>query len=199
MIARLVLTAAVLLAANTAVALPTRNFASTDGTVRLAYAATLKPGHDFSGRSLMTTGWRLMWNGGDPGPGQGIVRFEQLARPKPGTPGSVTEMIQLGMSRAAPAVARCTSYGLGGGKRLPDRLIGGRRWAAYDHSDAGMSQSIHAIDLRAVANGACYAVSRITYGVSAVDTPPPSVPTQARAAAAMDAILASVRITPPRR
>ena len=178
-----------------AMAMATKPYVGAGGLVRLDYPAMLTPTKDFGGRSLMTAGWRLSWDGVPVGPGTGVVRFSQDARPTSG-PGLVSESIQIGLSRDPGVVAACGTTGaLGdGGQRLPNRMLGGHRWTAYRNVDAGMSQNIVATDLRTVVDGVCYAIDRVTYGVSAADPLPTSAPTQAAAAARMDAILASMKV-----
>ena len=57
-----------------------------------------------------------------------------------------------------------------------------------------MSQQVRALTLRSVIGGTCYAVDRITYAAKAGSPPPRNAPTQAVAAARMDAILKSVKV-----
>lgn len=182
-------------ATTTAAAPATQTFVGAGGAVRLSYPASLTPGRDFGGRALMTGGWRLVWDATPVGPGTGIVRFAQTARPTKGM-GQVTELVQIGVSRDAGVVARCGSSGLrsGSGGRLPNRMLGGHRWTVYRNGDAGMSQSIAATDFRSVVDGACYAIERVTYRVSAAEALPRTAPTQAAAAMRIDAILASIRV-----
>ena len=146
-----------------------------------------------TGRSLMASGWRLMWDGRPAGPGDDVVRFTIRARPADGI-GVVDEMVQVGVGGAGSA-RDCLTRGLrgGSGRALPDRMIGGRRWSVWRNGDAGMSQQISATDLRTVYRGRCYAVARIGYAVKAMDTPR-GLPSQARAAATMDRALASIRL-----
>lgn len=146
-----------------------------------------------TGRSLMASGWRLMWDGATPGRGDDVVRFTIRTRPADG-PGVVDEMVQIGVGGAGSA-RDCLVRGLrgGGGRALPDRTIAGRRWTAWANGDAGMSQQVRAIDLRTVHCGRCYAVARISYAVTAMATPR-GLPPQGRGAAAMDRALASIRL-----
>ena len=72
--------------------------------MRLRYPAGLTPSQDFGGRAMMSGGWRLMWDGKPPGRGQGIARFSIVARPTDSV-GQVTEMVQVGESRAPEVVA----------------------------------------------------------------------------------------------
>ena len=173
----------------------TQSFVGAGGRVRLAHPSYLQPTRNFAGRALMSSGWRLMWDGKPAGRGVGVARFWQVAKPRDGV-GQVTEMIQIGFSRDAGVVARCGTEGMnsGNGRRLPNRMLGGHRWTAYANGDAGMSQQISAINLRTVVEGACYAVDRVTYTVKAAPPARRTAPTQAVAAAAMDAILASVHV-----
>jgi hypothetical protein len=176
-------------------AVGTKAFRGEGGLVRLRYPADLTPSGDFGGRALMTAGWRLSWDGTPVGPGKGVVRLSIAARPADGI-GQATEMVQIGVSRAPAVVARCGTDGAIGpdGRRLPNRMLGGHRWTVYRNGDAGMSQQIVATDLRTVVDGACYAIDRVTYMVRAADAPPPGTPTQAQAAARIDAILATIQV-----
>ena len=178
---------------------PRKSFVGAAGLVRLTYPATLTPSHDFHGMSLMSAGWRPSWDGSPTGPGTGVVRFSEQARPTEGE-GLVDEMVQVGLSRDPGVVAQCGTTGTQGGstRRLPNRMLGGHRWTVWGNGDAGMSQQIDATDLRTVVDGVCYAVERVTYRVAAADPLPASAPTQAAAAARMDAILASVQVGPRR-
>ena len=173
----------------------TKSFVGGGGRVRLSHPAALNPTRTFSGRALMTGGWRLMWDGTPVGRGVGVARFWQVAKPTNG-PGQVIEMVQIGYSRDPAVVARCGTDGAksGSGRRLPDRMLGGHRWTAYTNGDGGMSQSVAAIDLRTVVEGACYAVDRVTYAIKAASPPPRTAPMQAVAAARMDAILATIHV-----
>lgn len=173
----------------------TRTFVGAGGMVRLAHPSSVTPSRNFAGRALMNAGWRQMWDGTPVGRGVGIVRFWQVAKPADGQ-GQVTEMIQIGFSRSAAVVATCGTEGLvaGQAKRLPNRMLGGHRWTVYTNGDAGMSQQVNATNLRSVINGACYAIDRITYAVKAGPPPARNAPTQAVAAARMDAILATIKV-----
>ena len=188
-------TALVLLAltATTVAASADNSYIGAGGLVRLRYPVTLTPSHDFTGRSLMSGGWRLMWDGTPLGPGAGVVGFAQLARPLGGG-GQVTELLRIGTSRDAGVVARCGTAGVQGPNthRLGDRMLGGHRWTLWTNADAGMSQQVTATDWRTVVDGACYAIDRVSYAVRAAGAPPGGTPTQAQAAARIDAILASV-------
>ena len=136
-----------------------------------------------------------MWNGKPAGPGVGLVSFTQRARPGDGQ-GQAVEMVRFGGSRARQVVATCLSAGFDPAlaHKLPDRMINGRRWTAWAGSDAGMSQSVAVTSLRTRANGACYALDRISYAVKAAEAPPAGTPDQKAAAATMDAIVATLRI-----
>ena len=173
----------------------TKSFVGAGGRVRLSHPANLNPTRTFSGRALMTAGWRTMWDGKPVGRGIGVARFWQIAKPRDGV-GQVVEMVQIGFSRDAGVIARCGTDGAKGanGRRLPDRMLGGHRWTAYSNGDAGMSQSVAATSLRTVVEGTCYAVDRVTYSIKAASAPSRTAPTQAAAAAAMDGILATVHV-----
>ena len=172
-----------------------KSFVGAGGMLRLSHTSALTPTRNFAGRALMTAGWRTMWDGKPVGRGVGIVRFWQDAKPRDGE-GRVTEMVQVGFSRSAAVVARCGSDGVksGNARRLPDRMLGGHRWTVYTNGDAGMSQQVTATNLRSVIGGACYAIDRITYGVKAGSPPARNAPTQAVAAARMDAVLATIKV-----
>ena len=172
-----------------------KSFVGGGGIVRLSYAPSVTPTRNFAGRSLLNSGWRQMWDGAPVGRGVGIVRFWEVARPADGQ-GQVTELIQVGFSRSAPVVATCGTAGMlsGSAKRLPNRMLGGHRWTVYTNGDAGMSQQVNATNFRSVINGACYAIDRVTYAVKAAAQAGRNAPTQAIAAARMDAILATIKI-----
>ncbi|MBE2991694.1 hypothetical protein IFR23_06650 [Sphingomonas sp. CFBP 13603] len=172
-----------------------KSFVGGGGIVRLSYASSLTPTRNFAGRALMNRGWRQMWDGAPVGRGVGIVRFWEVARPTNGQ-GQVTEMIQVGFSRSAGVVATCGTEGLvsGHAKRLPNRMLGGHRWTVYTNGDAGMSQQVNATNFRSVINGACYAIDRVTYAVRAANPASRNAPTQAVAAARMNAILATIKV-----
>jgi hypothetical protein len=147
-----------------------------------------------AGRALMTSGWRLMWDGAAAGPGNDIVRFTIRTRPTDGI-GVVDEMVQAGVG--GPGSARdCLTWGLrgGDGKPLTDRIIAGRRWKAWANADAGMSQQVQAIDLRTVHRNRCYAVTRISYAVKAMAAAP-GLPPRSQGAAAIDRAVASLRLS----
>jgi hypothetical protein len=172
-----------------------KSFLGAGGMVRLSYPSSVTPTRNFAGRALMNSGWRQIWDGKPVGRGVGIVRFWQVAKPADGQ-GQVTEMVQVGFSRSADVVATCGTEGMtsGSGRRLPDRMLGGHRWTVYANGDAGMSQQVSATNLRSVINGACYAIDRIRYSAKAGSSPARNAPTQAVAAARMDAILATIKV-----
>lgn len=171
------------------------SFVGAGGQVRLSHPSSLTPTRNFAGRALMTSGWRTMWDGHPPGRGVGIVRFWQVARPRYGQ-GQVTEMVQVGFSRTAAVVAHCGTDGMRSTKsrRLPDRMLGGHRWTVHANGDARMGQQVRETSLRSVINGACYAIDRVTYAAKAGPPPARNAPTQAVAAARMDAVLQSIKV-----
>lgn len=173
----------------------TKSFVGAGGMVRLSYPSIVMPTRNFAGRTLLNSGWRQMWDGKPVGRGVGIARFWQIAKPRDGQ-GQVTEMLQIGFSRSAAVVATCGTEGLvaGHATRLPNRMLGGHRWTVYTNGDAGMSQQVNATNFRSVINGACYAIDRITYAVKAAAPAGRNAPTQAVAAARMDAILATIKV-----
>jgi hypothetical protein len=178
---------------------PQQPWASPDGRIRLLRPAVARP--SFSQQplgSLMSPGWRLVWNGKADGPGHMGLRLALPVVRKDG-PGRMTEVLQIGWSAAPAAVRTCLSFGFAGGPngaKRPPRLINGVRFAVWANGDGGMSQSIDAADLRAVVGGRCYAVERFRYGVSAVDADPAVTLTQADGAAMLDRALASLRLGP---
>lgn len=179
-------------------AAPLQPFESTDGHVHLSRPLMLRPRFDDKPlNSLMTGGWRLAWEG-QPGPGKLVVRFVLPVVPDNGVSKTASEVLEVGESRDPDIVATCTTRDLVGpnGHALPDRTIGGVVYKAAANGDAGMNQAIRAIDLRAVVGGRCYAVDRFTVSESASDGDPKVTLTQAKGAAAIDAMLESLRITP---
>lgn len=147
--------------------------------------------------ALMTKGWRLAWEG-EPGPGRIVVRF--VVPVVPADPARRTQklVLQVGESRNPSVVASCLNAGLVGpnGRGLPDRAINGVAYAAAENGDAGMSQGIAALDLRAVVGGRCYAVERFGVWESASDGDPAVTLPQAQGEAEVDRMLASLTIAP---
>lgn len=177
---------------------PLQPWTSPDGRVRLLRPSAATPSRsDAPLGALASPGWRLLWNGASPTPGRLVVRLTLPIAPAPPLR-TAREGLQVGVSRAPEAVRTCLTYGLEGapGRRLPDRTINGRRYAAWTHADAGMSQSVTATDLRTVAGGACWAVARFRYGESASERDPSVTLAPARGQAEMNAALASLRLGP---
>jgi hypothetical protein len=179
---------------------PVQPWVSADGQVRLGRPAVARIGTaDRPLVALMAPGWRLIWDGSRPTPGELVVRLTLPVVPADGQ-GTATEVLQVGRSRVPADLRSCLTAGLSGARRLPPRTIGGVRFAAWRNGDAGMSQQIAATDLRAAVNGACYAVERFSYAERARDADPAVTLAQARGAAMLDAALVSLRLggaTPP--
>jgi len=172
---------------------------SPDGHVRIDRPGVVAPrtigvvGDYFFGR-----GWRVYWQGPDPNARDGrvVVSFAVAARPS--TPHmSAREMVQIGVSRDRRVVATCLRAGMlhGADSALPDQTINGVRYAAASNSDQSMSQGVTTLDLRTVVGGACYAVDRVTETANS-DIPAGVTLPQAQAAAAFDAMIATLHITP---
>lgn len=168
-------------------------FVSKDGNVKLQRPAHIAPSSDFSGRTLLQRGWRVIWDGSAVGEGQGIVRLTLPARAADGS--AVSETLQIGASRDPDVVASCLTYGLvsGSGMRLPTTTIGNHDWTTYSSSDAGMSQSVKAVNYRLVHDGQCYAMDRISYAVRAAKAGE-DAPAETDAVKTMDDVLSSVEI-----
>jgi hypothetical protein len=176
---------------------PMQPYASADGEVHLLRPILAAPTRDRAPLgSLMSPGWRLIWDGSTVGTGEMVVRLVLKVRPAAGQPGTASEVLQIGRSRDPRVVRTCLTFGLrsGAGRRLPDRTINGRRYAAWENNDAGMSQSIAALDLRAVVNGACYAIARFRYGETASDGDRLVRLTSAQGAALLDKSLDSLQL-----
>lgn len=148
--------------------------------------------------SMMSPGWRLAWDGARAVPGRMVVRLTLPVQTDDGI-GQRSEVLQIGSSRDPAALRDCLVGGMRGAKRLPARVINGVRYTVWSNSDAGMSQQIDALDLRAVVAGACYAVDRFSYTVSAVDRDQRVRLSRAAGVRMMDAALASVKIGPAGR
>ena len=175
---------------------PLQPFASPDGRVHLLRPATASVSTaDTAVGALMSPGWRLAWDGAPASPGRMVVRLSLAVVPPPPQT-RASEYLQVGVSRDRAAVRACLTAGLKGpsGGRRPDRVIAGRRFAVWTNGDAGMSQQISATDLRAVADGACYAVERFGYGDTASARDATVTLTQARGAAMLDQALASLQL-----
>ena len=175
---------------------PMQPWTSPGGRVRLLRPAVAQPTTLAAPLgSLMTPGWRLIWAGEKTTPGHVVVRLALKVRP-PAPEKTATEVFLVGVSRDPGTVRSCLNYGLdgGSGRRQPDRVINGLRYAVWTNGDAGMSQRIAATDLRTMAAGACYAVVRFSYAESASDGDPSVTLPRARGASDLDATLASLRI-----
>ncbi len=175
-----------------------RAFTSLDGHVRLQYPAWLVPARrTVVGNYFVARGWRVFWGGNDTSDGRVIVSFTTAARPAQ-QHASARESLQIGVSRDPRAVATCSDAGLpadAGGRRLAPRTIGGVTYRVFTRGDQAMSQGTTTVDLRAVVGDACYAIDRISDSANS-DAPANVTLPQARAAAILDAIVRSVRITP---
>lgn len=170
---------------------------SPNGHVTIQHPADIAPTADDKPLgSMMTGGWRLMWDGTPQGPGRLLVRFRLKVLPKPPEK-TASEVLQIGESRDPAMVRTCTSAGLDGPDVRPvERSIGDVAFTGAQNADAGMSQSITALDLRAVVGGTCYAVDRFAYAESASNGDPAVSLPQAKGAAILDRMLQSLRITP---
>jgi len=174
-------------------------WASSDGHVRIDHRSSIGPtGTMVVGNLFFPRGWRVYWDGPDPyaGAGRVVVAFGVKARPSRHHM-SARELLQIGVSHDPRVVASCLYGGLrhGDGVALADQTINGLTYAAYSNSDQSMSQGTSTLDLRVVTGGACYAVDRITETANS-DTDPTVTLPQPQAAAEIDAMLATLHITP---
>jgi hypothetical protein len=175
---------------------PMQPWTSRDGAVRLLRPAAAPLTTSVAAvNTLMRPGWRLVWGDTRQTPGRMIARIAIPVKPK-GMPGTAAEVFQVGASRDPYAVRTCLRHGLdsGSGNRRPDRMINGVRFGVWTNADAGMSQRISGTDLRAIVDGACYAVERYAVGEAASDGDPTVTLPEADGAALLDATLASLRI-----
>ncbi len=175
---------------------PMQPWTSPDGRVRLLRPALAQATASAAPLgTLMTASWRLIWAGEKTTPGHVVVRLVLKVTPPPSEK-TATEVFQVGVSRDPGTVRSCLTYGLhgGSGRRQPDRVINGLRYAVWTNGDAGMSQRIAATDLRTVVAGACYAAERFSYAESASDGDPSVALPEARGAAELDATLASLSV-----
>ncbi len=184
---------------GTAFASPVVTWTSSDGHVRIDHPSSIGPsGETVVGNYFFPRGWRVYWIGPDPyaSAGRVIVSFGVKALPSQSHT-SARELLQIGISHDRRVIATCVRAGMQPGEdaRLPDQTINGITFAAYSNSDQSMSQGTSTLDLRAVVGGACYAVDRISE--TAGSDPDPSITLkQSRAAAELDAMVASLHIVP---
>ena len=174
-------------------------WSSRDGRVHLAHVDTIAPsGKSVVGNYFFGRGWRVYWDGPDPlaRAGAVVVSFALSARPS-AKHMTGRELLQIGVSRDRRVVATCRRAGLrfGDGTALPDQTINGVTYTAASNSDQSMSQGTTTLDLRAIVGGACYAVDRITETAGSDADTAVTLP-QSQAAADLDALLETVRITP---
>ncbi len=146
-----------------------RDWKSADGMIALRYPASLTPTQDFSGTYFTPAGWRAMFDGTPLGEGEGLIRFTADSLREGDVHSSVADILQIGTSDDPTVVADCLNRGLQGGTGVKQqhRVIGGVRFTAYSHGDAGMSHQLSSLDLRAVRDGSCIAIDRITILVPA--------------------------------
>lgn len=146
-----------------------REWQSRDGAIALRYPPSLVPTRDFSATYFTPEGWRAMFDGSPVGLGQGLVRFTAESKSGGDVPRIATDHLQIGTSGDAGVVADCLTRGLqtAHSNKQPDRMIGGLRFTVYRSSDAGMSHQLSSTDLRAVHNGRCIAIDRLTSSVPA--------------------------------
>ncbi len=201
--ARSVLAAVTLLGATAAAVHPATSpletWTSSDGHVRIDHRASIGPtGTTVVGNYFFPRGWRVYWDGPDPyaGAGRVVVSFGVKARPSQHHM-SARELLQIGVSHDRRVIASCLYDGLrhGDGVALADQTINGLTYAAYSNSDQSMSQGTTTLDLRVVTGGACYAIDRITETAGSDPDPAVKLP-QSQAAAEIDAMLATLHITP---
>jgi hypothetical protein len=176
---------------------PMQPWTSPDGQVSLLRPAAAQPTtSDEAISTLMSPGWRLTWGEGNPTPGRMIVRLTlDVASKGPGK-NTAAEVFQVGVSRDPAVVKSCLRYGLdsGNGERKPDRVINGVHYGVWENGDSSMGSGISGIDLRAVVDGACYAVERFGMSHTANDGDPKATLPEATGKAELDATLASLRI-----
>lgn len=172
-----------------------RIWKSADGMVSLRYPADLTISREFAGTYFTPAGWRAMFDGSDPGPGKGLVRFSADASLDGGVPRMATDTLQIGMSEDPSVVEDCLTRGIAGGNSMkqPDRMIGGVPFTVYRNGDAGMSHQLSSMDMRAVYKGRCIAIDRLTVSIPAsVGTGPLPKRTALDVGHDFDAILSSM-------
>ena len=172
-----------------------RDWQSGDGSISLHYPDTLVPTPDFSGTYFTPEGWRAMFDGSTVGDGAGQVRFTAVSASGGDDPSTVTDILQIGTSDDAAVLSDCLTRGLAGGNgvKQPDRTVGGVRFTVYSNGDAGMSHRLTSTDLRAVHDGECIAIDRLTSSVpSPVDAASSPDRTSAEVERDMDAVLSSI-------
>ena len=199
---RRIIAALVLIAIGGAVARAATSpepWSSRDGHVHVSHLSTIAPSSNgVVGNYFFAHGWRVYWDGPDPlaRAGTVVVSFALAARPS-AKHMTARELLQIGVSRDRRVVATCRRAGLrlGDGTTLPDQTINGVTFTAASNSDQSMSQGTTTLDLRAIVGGACYAVDRITETAGS-DTDVTVTLPQSQAAADLDALLETLRITP---
>ncbi|MXP26738.1 hypothetical protein GRI39_11895 [Altererythrobacter indicus] len=153
-------------------AAPSPGFAdwqSKDSLIALSYPTSLTPTRDFSGTYFTPAGWRMMFDGSPVGAGVGQVRFTAKSKSADEMPRIATDILQIGTSRNADVVADCLTRGLQGGSAVkePNRIIGDVSFTVYSNGDAGMSHQLSSTDMRAMYQGTCIAIDRLTISVPA--------------------------------
>ena len=144
-----------------------KTFASPAWGIALRYPADLAPSETFTPNYFDRGAWRVSY-AADVGAGARIVAFAlpPLRASDAGGDSEATAELRIGASRDPDVVASCLAYGMNSGDNVETaaRTLGGVTFTEVpDNGDGGMQQRISSDDLRAVHDGACYAVDLVQY------------------------------------
>lgn len=154
-------------AGTTPVPAAQKTFHSADWHLTIRYPADLVIARSFKKNYFTDGAWRMSYAAGS-GPGEAIIAFSLPDRRSTDAGGdrSATLELTIGGSRDRSVVASCLTYGMNSGNNVEvdHRSIGGVVFTEVpDNSDGGSMQHIQSDDLRAVHDGACYAIDIVEF------------------------------------
>ncbi len=172
-------------------------FTSAPLGLTLRYPADLAPRDTFTPNSFDRGAWRVSY-AADVGPGMRIVAFAlpSLHASDAGGDSEASAELRIGVSRDPDVVASCLTYGMNSGDNIASdtRTLGGVVFIEVpDNGDGGLQQRISSDDLRAVHDGACYAIDLVQFVGGTSNKRPAHTAAQL---AELRGILATIRLHP---
>lgn len=142
-------------------------FRAPDWGLSLLHPADLTVGTRFSSNYFDRGAWRVSY-AADTGPGTRIVAISlpPLHANDAGGESTATAELRIGASRDPGVIKTCLTYGMNSGNNVEQRtrVIGGVMFTEVpDNGDTEMMKTIQTDDLRAVYDGACWAIDLVTF------------------------------------
>jgi hypothetical protein len=139
------------------------------------YPSQLKVTETFDAQYHLPTTWRVnaLSNMGSVTTATGTSIFEIIGYQTKNDktfPRYFETEVRVGASADPRELAVCTKAG-NGERSLPDKVINGVTWKAFEFQDAAMMQYISATSYRTIHEHTCYALEQIETGSSYRDTP----------------------------